>query len=124
MDGLKQPGTRRQHFFYGASWPNETAGSKEIVMPKAAKVEDLFDETHLGNEKTGALRAFIERIESVQSEVDDLKEDQKTIFDEASGAGFDKKAMRKIIAIRKKDQDVWRAEQDKIDAYLTALGLL
>jgi uncharacterized protein (UPF0335 family) len=92
-------------------------------MPKSR--DDLFESgaNPLGNKDANALRSFIDRIESVQGEIDEFKADQKTIYDEASGAGFDKKAMRKIIAIRKKDRDEWKAEQDKVDAYLLALGL-
>lgn len=94
-------------------------------MAQTATKEDLFDRgvNPLGNKETGALRAFVERIETVQTEIDEFKNDQKTILDEASGAGFDKKAIRRIVAIRKKDREKWKAEQNKVDAYLEALGL-
>jgi uncharacterized protein (UPF0335 family) len=93
-------------------------------MPKAAKVEDLFDGTHLGNKQVGQLRSLIERVEKLDEERKALADDIKEIFGEAKGSGFDVKAMRKIVAIRKKDRDKWREEQEQLDLYLKALGLL
>lgn len=93
-------------------------------MGKAAK-EDLFehDTTHLGNEKTGHLRAFIERIERLNEEKQALAVDIREVFGEAKGTGFDVKQMRKIIAIRKMDREKYEAEQAVLDIYLISLGL-
>ena len=50
--------------------------------------------------------------------------DIKDVFAEAKGTGFDTKALRQILAIRKQDADQ-RAEQEAIvDLYLQALGML
>jgi uncharacterized protein (UPF0335 family) len=95
-------------------------------MPKKKPV-DLFedqDTTHLGNAETGHLRAYVERIERVQEEIDALTSDRKEIYAEAKGTGFDVKQMRKVVAIRKQDRDKWREEQQVLDLYLSALGVL
>lgn len=95
-------------------------------MPAAAKKDDLFENgsNPLGNKETGQLRSLIERVEKVQEEVDVLKEDQKTIYAEAEGAGFDKRAMRRIVAIRKKDRAKWQEEEAVVERYLLSLGLI
>ena len=69
------------------------------------------------------LRSFIERIERVLAEIDSLKDDVKDIFAEARGTGFDVKVMRKIIALRKKDEAERQEEDAILDTYLRAIGM-
>ena len=52
----------------------------------------------------GQLRAFIERIERLEEEKKTIADDIKEVYAEAKGTGFDTKAMRTIIRLRKKDQ--------------------
>ena len=47
------------------------------------------------------LRQFIERYEQLQTEKDDVANQQKELMAEAKGRGYDTKIMRKIISIRK-----------------------
>jgi uncharacterized protein (UPF0335 family) len=70
------------------------------------------------------LKAFVERIERLEEEKKALSEDIKDIYAEAKGNGFDVKALRQVIKIRKQDKDE-RAEQEAIlETYLQALGML
>lgn len=71
----------------------------------------------------GQLRAFIERIERVNEAIADLSEDRKQIFAEARASGFDTKAMRAIIRLRKKDPAERQQERAMLDLYLSALGM-
>lgn len=93
-------------------------------MPHAAAKEDLFDPTHLGNEATGALRTYLERIERLAEEKQAIADDIKEVYSEAKGGGFDVKQMRRLVAIRKMDREKWEAEQQVLDLYLHSLGLL
>ncbi|MER9652461.1 DUF2312 domain-containing protein [Mesorhizobium sp. M0152] len=72
----------------------------------------------------GQLRAFIERIERLEEEKGTIAEDIKEVFSEAKGTGFDTKAMRKIIALRKKDQAERQEEETILDLYMAALGMV
>jgi uncharacterized protein (UPF0335 family) len=72
----------------------------------------------------GQLKAFIERIEHVESEIDDLKVDKKDIYSEAKSSGFDVKIIRKVVAIRKQDADKRAEEEALLDLYLHSLGML
>lgn len=71
----------------------------------------------------GQLRAFIERIERLEEEKQTIADDIKEVFAEAKGTGFDTKAMRTIIRLRKKDQAERQEEEAIIDLYLHALGM-
>ncbi|RWH49573.1 DUF2312 domain-containing protein [Mesorhizobium sp.] len=71
----------------------------------------------------GQLRAYIERIERLEEEKQTISDDIKEVYAEAGGTGFDKKAIRKIVARRKLDA-AERQEQDSIlDLYEEALGM-
>ena len=71
----------------------------------------------------GELRQFIERAERLQSEIADLKADEKEVFAEAKSRGYDTKVMRKVIALRKRDKDDVAEEQAILELYLSALGM-
>lgn len=70
------------------------------------------------------IRAFIERFERLEAEKQDIAEQQKEVMAEAKGTGYDTKALRKIIADRKRDADDLAEEQAIIDLYKSALGML
>jgi uncharacterized protein (UPF0335 family) len=69
------------------------------------------------------LESIIERIERLEVDLDDLKGDRKEVYDEAKGNGFDTKALRKIIRIRKMDRAKRLEEEAILDLYLSALGI-
>ncbi|MBJ2151693.1 DUF2312 domain-containing protein [Paracoccus sp. IB05] len=69
------------------------------------------------------LRQLIERIEQYEAEKKDIAEQLKEVYAEAKGRGFDTKALRKIVSLRKQDADE-RQEADAIlEVYMTALGM-
>lgn len=72
----------------------------------------------------GQLRAFIERIERLEEEKATIADDIKEVFAEAKGTGFDTKAMRSIIRLRKKDQAERQEEEAILDLYKAALGIV
>lgn len=72
----------------------------------------------------GQLRALIERIERLEEEKATIAEDIKEIYQEAKGTGFDTKAIRTIVRLRKKDQAQRQEEQAVLDLYLAALGMI
>jgi uncharacterized protein (UPF0335 family) len=71
----------------------------------------------------GQLRAFIERVERLEEEKSQIQEDIKEIFAEMKGTGFDTKAVRTIIRLRKKDAAERQEEEAILDLYKTALGM-
>ncbi|WP_112312328.1 DUF2312 domain-containing protein [Pseudogemmobacter bohemicus] len=69
------------------------------------------------------LRQMIERIEQFEAEKKDIAQQLQEIYAEAKGRGFDTKALRKIVSLRKQDANE-RQEADAIlEVYLTALGM-
>ncbi|QDP48421.1 MAG: putative double-stranded DNA-binding protein [Prokaryotic dsDNA virus sp.] len=69
------------------------------------------------------LRAFIERLERLDAEKRDISDQAKDVMAECKGRGYDTKAVRKVIALRKKTRDQI-AEEEAVEAmYREALGL-
>lgn len=69
------------------------------------------------------LRQFIERAEQLASEKKDIAEQEKELFAEAKGRGYDTKVMRKIIAMRKRKPDDIAEEDAVLELYKAALGM-
>lgn len=70
------------------------------------------------------LRQFIEQIERLEEEKKQLSSDIRDKFTEAKAVGFDVKALRKIISLRKKSQSERQEEQGILEVYMHALGML
>ena len=70
------------------------------------------------------LKAFVERIEKLEEEKKAIADDIKDVYAEAKANGYDTKALRAVIRLRKQDADE-RAEQEAIlETYLHAIGML
>ena len=69
------------------------------------------------------LRQFIERFEHLEAEKKDIAEQQKEVMAEAKGRGYDTKAIRKIIALRRRDKDDIAEEEAVLEVYKAALGM-
>lgn len=71
----------------------------------------------------GQLRAFIERIERLEEDKKNIAEDIKEVYAELKGTGFDTKAVRTIIRLRKQDKAEREEAESILDLYMTALGM-
>ena len=69
------------------------------------------------------LKAVIERIERLEEEKKATSDDIRDVYAEAKGTGFDTKALRAIVRLRKLDTDERREQQEVLDTYLHALGM-
>lgn len=69
------------------------------------------------------LWSYVERVERLNEEVKALQTDIKEIYDEAKSNGYDVKALKAVISLRKLD-DVEREEAETVlDVYKAALGM-
>lgn len=89
--------------------------------------DDTFDvsddELEKANVAAEQLRQLIERIERLEEEKKGIGDDIKDVYSEAKATGFDTKAMRKIIALRKMSADDRREMEAILQTYLEALGM-
>jgi uncharacterized protein (UPF0335 family) len=53
-----------------------------------------------------------------------ISDDIRDVFAEAKGNGFDVKALRKVISLRKQDVDERKEQEAILETYLLALGMI
>ena len=70
------------------------------------------------------LKAFIERVERLEEEKKAIADDIRDVYAEAKGNGFDVKALRAVVKMRKEDADERREHEAILETYLHALGML
>jgi uncharacterized protein (UPF0335 family) len=70
------------------------------------------------------LRQLIEQIERLEEEKKALAGDIRDKFAESKALGFDVKAMKQIIRMRKKSQTERQEEESILEVYMHALGML
>lgn len=83
-------------------------------------------ERHLAEGSIAAdeLRLLIERIERLEEEKKAMQDDIKDVYAEAKGNGYDVKALRTIIRMRKEDPNERQEQETILETYLQALGML
>ncbi|MCB1505728.1 MAG: DUF2312 domain-containing protein [Hyphomicrobiaceae bacterium] len=70
------------------------------------------------------LRQFVEQIERLEEEKKAIAGDIRDKFAEAKALGFDVKALRQIVRLRKKSQTERQEEESILEVYMHALGML
>jgi len=70
------------------------------------------------------LKAFVERIERLEEEKKAIADDIKDVYAEAKGNGFDTKALRTIVRLRKQDADERKEQETILETYMHALGMI
>jgi uncharacterized protein (UPF0335 family) len=79
--------------------------------------------TRAGGLAVDQLRSIIERVEKLSEEKDAIAADIRDVFAEARGNGFDVKALRTIIKLRKLDVAERDEQEAVVDTYRRALGM-
>jgi uncharacterized protein (UPF0335 family) len=70
------------------------------------------------------LKAVIERIERLEEEKSAISSDIKDVYSEAKSNGFDVKALRTIVRLRKQDPNERQEQETILETYMEALGML
>ena len=90
-------------------------------MPATAAAEKEQSATRFAKDQ---LKAIIERIERLEEEKKATSDDIRDVYAEAKGNGFDAKALRAIVRMRKMDSDERREQEEILETYMHALGML
>jgi uncharacterized protein (UPF0335 family) len=90
--------------------------------------EEMFSGKEMGAETAqtiaaGQLRAFIERVERLEEDKAAITEDIRDVYLELKGVGFDVRAVRALVKLRRKDPAERREEEAILDLYKAALGM-
>lgn len=69
------------------------------------------------------LKQFVERVERLEEEKKAIADDIKDVFAEMKGRGFDVKAVRQILKVRKQDHSERQEMEAILELYMSALGM-
>jgi uncharacterized protein (UPF0335 family) len=70
------------------------------------------------------LKAFVERVERLEEEKKAIADDIRDVYAEAKANGYDAKAMRTIVRLRKQEPDERKEQETILETYMHALGML
>jgi uncharacterized protein (UPF0335 family) len=70
------------------------------------------------------LKSFIERIERLEEEKAAIAGDIKEVYSEAKSSGFETKIMRQIVRLRKMDVQERTEQEQLLDVYKQAVGMM
>jgi len=70
------------------------------------------------------LRSIVERIENLEGEIKELQSDRADIYSEAKGNGYDCKALRAIVRMRRQDPNERQEAETILETYMHAMGML
>jgi uncharacterized protein (UPF0335 family) len=116
ISGMRSAGKRTAHSLSAST----ISSFQEYPMATSAAVKEA-PATKFAKDQ---LKAIIERIERLEEEKKTISDDIRDVYAEAKGNGFDVKALRSIVRMRKQDANE-RAEQETIlETYMQALGML
>lgn len=96
-----------------------------MAQSKANAVEanENVETKDIGGVSGQRLRAYLDRIERLETEKKALAEDIKDIYAEAKAVGFDSKTLRKVYRLRLMNTEKRREEEELLDLYMAAVGL-
>ena len=77
----------------------------------------------IASNSAGQLKAFIERIERLDSDIKDLNADKRDIYAEAKSNGFNAKAIKHIVSLRSKDANEVQEFDAIVELYKSAVGM-
>ena len=102
----------------------KAAAQKVATIPMKETDADKAVRVGVYNFAAEELRAFIERYERLEAEKKDIMDAMKDVMAEAKGRGYDTKALRKVISLRKRDKDDIAEEEAVLEMYKAALGMI
>ena len=79
--------------------------------------------TEVGGIAADRLRSYIERIERLEAEKASLAADDREVYAEAKGNGFDARTMRQIVRLRKLDRSELSEQEALLNLYRRVLGM-
>jgi uncharacterized protein (UPF0335 family) len=91
------------------------------MATSAAAVEEEQPATRFAKDQ---LKSIIERIERLEEEKKTISDDIRDVYAESKGNGFDVKALRTIIRLRKQDPNERQEEETILETYMHALGMI
>jgi uncharacterized protein (UPF0335 family) len=100
------------------------AHRQESLMATVTAAAAAKDEQAAHRFAKDQLKAFVERVERLEEEKKAIADDVRDVYAEAKANGYDVKALRTVIRLRKQDVNERKEQEAILETYLHALGML
>jgi uncharacterized protein (UPF0335 family) len=106
---------------------------KGVDVDQGESGEDTFQQppepaighnSHLSGPQRKAMVGYVREVEQLTAKMDVIRAEIGATYKDAKEQGFDTKAMRHVIKMRRMEQDAREAFENAIDSYKHALGML
>ncbi|MEO0982722.1 MAG: DUF2312 domain-containing protein [Pseudomonadota bacterium] len=84
--------------------------------------DDAAPVSHLSETAREKLRQTVARIERLEEEKAEIANQVKEVYAEAKAMGYDVKALRQVVRLRKVDRKEREEQEAILDVYLHAIG--
>lgn len=113
---------------YNADIPKEAKHKAASRGGKPAEPVPMFSGDETGEDRVntiaaGQLRSIVERVERLEESKAEIAADIKEVYAEAKADGFDVKALRAIVRMRKQAAAERLEQEAMLDLYKSALGM-
>jgi len=95
------------------AFAEDLTGDDDVAAPQSL--------TQSAKEK---LKQIVARIERLEEEKAGIAQDVKDVYAEAKALGYDTKALRAVVRLRKIDRREREEQEQVLDLYLAALGAI
>ena len=96
----------------------------KTLLPKITKMDENSKKNQeIIQKRDDKLKSFIERLERLSEEKNNINFDIKEVFSEAKSSGYDITIMRKILALRIMEIDERLEQKTLLKTYKNALGI-
>ena len=82
-----------------------------------------MDQPAQGHNANAQLKSIVERIERLEEERTVISSDIRDVYAESKGNGYNVKALRRLIALRKQDPNERQEFETILDTYMHAVGM-
>jgi uncharacterized protein (UPF0335 family) len=84
----------------------------------------MSETAETGHNSNEQLKSIVERIERLEEEKAERASDIKDVYAESKSNGYDVKALRTIIRLRKQDPNERQESESILETYMHALGMV
>ena len=96
----------------------------KTLLPKITKMDENSKKNQeIIQKRDDKLKSFIERLERLSDEKNNINFDIKEVFSEAKSSGYDTTIMRKILTLRKMDIEERLEQESLLNTYKNAQGI-
>ena len=121
----KQRETKAEHEDAGARVKDRQNKMMQVQTSREhqALLKEIEENKRLAKETEERLLQFIEQIEQLEAEKKDISEQMRDIYAESKARGYDQKALKTIVSLRKKDKNEVAEQEAILEVYKAALGM-